>query len=77
MDKYPQELIMDGSNSTSCCVCHRFMHKSVQKVGIFNAKMGQGLLGVVSYIHDLWHMYHGYQGHQTGEVLSVTNIVGP
>ena len=38
---------MDGSSSTSCCLCHRYVRKSVQKVGISNAKLCQGLLVVV------------------------------
>ena len=33
----PQELLMDGSNCTSCCICHRNVRKSVRKVGISNA----------------------------------------
>ena len=35
-------------NSTSCCLCHKYVRKDVRKVGIANAKLGQGLLGVVS-----------------------------
>ena len=38
--------LMDDSNSTSCCLCHRYVSKNVRKVCI--AKLGQGLLGVVS-----------------------------
>mgnify|MGYP003688281449 CR=1 FL=1 len=44
----PQKPIMDESNSTSCCLCHKYVRKDVRKVGIANAKFGQGLLGVVS-----------------------------
>ena len=35
------------SSSTSCCLCHRYVRKSVRKVGISNAKLCQGLLVVV------------------------------
>ena len=38
---------MDGSSSTSCCLCHRYVRKSVRKVSISNAKLCQGLLVVV------------------------------
>ena len=39
---------IDDSNSTSCCFCHKYVRKDVRRVGIANAKLGQGLLGVVS-----------------------------
>ena len=39
--------IMDVSNSTSCYLCHQYVSKNVWKVGIANAKLGQGLLGAV------------------------------
>ena len=33
----PKKLIMDDSNSTSCCFCHRNVRKSIRKVSISNA----------------------------------------
>ena len=39
---------MDDSNSTSCCLCHRYVRKNVRNVCIANVKLGQVLLGVVS-----------------------------
>lgn len=47
---YIKTLIMDDSRSTSCCLCHRYVRKSVRKIGIVNAKLAQGLLGVVSML---------------------------
>ena len=43
-----QKPIMDYSNSTSFCLCHRYVRKNVRNVCIANVKLGQVLLGVVS-----------------------------
>ena len=38
VDKYPKKPIMDDSNSTSCCLCHRYVRKKVRNVCIANVK---------------------------------------
>ena len=72
----PKELIMDGSSSTSCCLCHRYVHKSIRKVGISNAKLCQGLMVVVRALQQFCGIL-AIRGTRPVKFCQRQTIVGP
>ena len=67
---------MDDPNSTTCCLCHKYVPKDVRKVGIVNAKLGQGLLGVVSTLLQFCGIL-AIKGTRRVKFYKKQTIVGP
>ena len=59
--QYPKKIIMDDSNSTSCCFCHRVF----ERLAFPMHSLVKGCCAHVAAV--LWYL--GYQRQQTGEVF--------